>query len=324
MIIKPKLVILEYGVADGTSNPFNYDPYPSYPELEKRPLTDQEYFTNTVVTKLGKTIDAPMSITSCRHMSEIVGTIQKYKRFPFEIVSLPYMYADKYIEDNKDSIFVVSASVGGFFNDGWLEKYKDIFYMGISAGNQGAEGEGLGASKPYWTAIGAVNPQLQPSEYSSWGKGFVQFAGITDEDIIYSYLGMTYSKLLRGTSFACPQHNTEIMNLMMAYYEKTGSKPSLKWVLETRNKNVRDLFTEGKDLRTGFGLFSWSKDIKIPDEIVLKAGRKEVLVNGVTMIAPVAPVNINGTTMIPLRLVAENLGCVVNWNPVTQEVTLIK
>lgn len=320
----PKYVILEYGTADGTLNPFNYDPYASYPQLEKRPLTDQEYFSDTVTTRLGVLIPTPMSIVSCRHMSEIVGTIKKYRQFDFEIVSLPYMYAEEYLEANKADIFVLSGSVGGFLNDGFLEKYKDDFYMVASAGNEGAAGEGLSASKPYWTVVGAVDPNLQPSEYSSWGKGLVQFVGITDENIRYSYLGQEFTKFLRGTSFAGPQHGTEIMNLMMAYFDKTGSKPAIKTVLKIRDENIKDVFTPGKDLRTGYGIFQYSDKAPIPDQIVLKAGRKSARVNGVDVPLDVAPINISGRTLVPLRFIAETLGVVVEYNPTTQEITLIK
>lgn len=319
-----KYVILEYGVADGTLNPFNYDPYMSYPSIEKRPLTDTEYFSGRIVNKLGVTIDMPMSIQSCRHVSETVGVIKKYRQFDFEIVSLPYKFAEPYLEANKADIFVLSGSVGGFLNDGFLEKYKDDFYMVASAGNDGPAGEGLSASKPYWTVVGAVDPNLQPSEYSSWGKGLVQFVGITDENITYSYLGQEFTRFLIGTSFAGPQHATEIMNLMMAYSLKIGHKPSIKEVMRIRDLNVKDVFTPGKDLRTGFGLFQYTNKIKLPDEVVLKIGSKVAAINGVAVSMDVAPTIVNGTTMVPVRFISESLGLSVGWRPFTKEVVITK
>ncbi|MBC7195211.1 MAG: copper amine oxidase N-terminal domain-containing protein [Caldisericia bacterium] len=37
----------------------------------------------------------------------------------------------------------------------------------------------------------------------------------------------------------------------------------------------------------------------------------------------VVPLIINGRTMLPVRFVAENLGCEVNWNPLNQVITII-
>lgn len=322
--MRPKYVILEFGVADGTTNPYGYDPYLSYTKLEKRPLTDNEYYTNTVTTKDGTSIECPSSIQSSRHMCEIVGVINAYKQFDFEIVSLPYKDAERYLAENKDDVFVLSASIGGFFNEEWIAKYKDTFYMVISAGNEGASGETIGATKPYWTAIGAVDKNLQPCDYSSWGKGFVQFVGLSDENIRYTYMGQEYTKFLRGTSFAGPQHATEIMNLMMAYYKKTGRKPSVSTVLKLRDNHVKDVFTPGKDLRTGYGIFQYYDGLPLPDEIIIKAGRNIAKVNGVDTLLDVAPININGRIMVPIRFIAETLGVEVVWDASTQEVTLIK
>ena len=242
-----KLVILEYGVAEGTTNPFGYDPWKSY-NTERKPLSDAEYYNG----------DTPISLVSCRHMAGIVGVINKYKKTDFEIVSLQYMYAEDYIRDNKDDIFVLTASVGGFLNDSWLEQYKNDFYMCIASGNEGSEGEGLGASKPFWTAIGGVDVNMNPVSYSSYGKGFVKYAGITGEMIRHQYFGERL-EILHGTSFACPQHATQVMNMMVDFKLKYGRKPRIEEVLLSLKQYVKDIYQSGIDLKTGLGYYEYRK-----------------------------------------------------------------
>ena len=48
-----------------------------------------------------------------------------------------------------------------------------------------------------------------------------------------------------------------------------------------------------------------------------------ILVDGVPLDAPNAYINENGSTMVPLRAVAEALGCQVGWDPETQTVTIL-
>jgi hypothetical protein len=46
-------------------------------------------------------------------------------------------------------------------------------------------------------------------------------------------------------------------------------------------------------------------------------------VNGSSKTMSAAPAIMGGRTMIPLRFVAENLGCLVGWNQSTRSVTLV-
>jgi hypothetical protein len=56
--------------------------------------------------------------------------------------------------------------------------------------------------------------------------------------------------------------------------------------------------------------------------IELWIGNKNTRVNGVNKITDVAPQIIGGRTMLPLRFVTENFGCNVDWDGVTQKVTI--
>jgi hypothetical protein len=276
--MKPQLVIIEYGVCDDALNPTNYDPWAIF-KSPRVALSDNDYWYNNNI---------PMAIRSSRHVAEIVGVVRKYMVTDFDIVAIPFSLAEKYLKENRDKIFVVSASVGGFFDDNFMAQFKNDFYMCISAGNEGIEGEGLGATKPYWTAIGAVTQDMQPAEYSSWGKGLVQFVGIAGEEIEYKYFGDKKS-YIQGTSFACPQHATQIMNMMCAMYTKLNGlrKPTIKEVLKTRDTYCTDVFEVGKDLRTGFGYYGYKEGELIMSKVVkMTVGVKEYTVDGVVSVTP--------------------------------------
>jgi len=57
--------------------------------------------------------------------------------------------------------------------------------------------------------------------------------------------------------------------------------------------------------------------------IVLKINNQEVMINNNTGTIDVAPKIINSRTMVPIRFVAQNLGCIVNWDGTTQSVNIV-
>ena len=58
-------------------------------------------------------------------------------------------------------------------------------------------------------------------------------------------------------------------------------------------------------------------------ELVLWLNSYEILVNGVPMEIDVAPQTINDRTMLPIRYVAENIGCRIGWIGSTQEIVVL-
>ena len=56
----------------------------------------------------------------------------------------------------------------------------------------------------------------------------------------------------------------------------------------------------------------------------LKIDSKDYKIGSETAENDVAPVIKNGRTMLPARLVAETLGCTVEWNPEKSEIKIIK
>jgi hypothetical protein len=51
-------------------------------------------------------------------------------------------------------------------------------------------------------------------------------------------------------------------------------------------------------------------------------GSRQARVDGVNIALDVAAIIVNSRTLLPLRFVAENLGCVVTWDPVGRTVTI--
>ena len=59
------------------------------------------------------------------------------------------------------------------------------------------------------------------------------------------------------------------------------------------------------------------------NSITMWLEKTEILVNGVSTEIDVAPQTINDRTMLPIRFVAENVGCIVGWIEHTQEVVIV-
>ena len=56
--------------------------------------------------------------------------------------------------------------------------------------------------------------------------------------------------------------------------------------------------------------------------IHLTLENKKAIVNEDTILLSMAPISINGTTMVPLRFISENLDCKVNWDAKNQHITI--
>ncbi|HEY4391640.1 MAG TPA: copper amine oxidase N-terminal domain-containing protein, partial [Paenibacillus sp.] len=54
----------------------------------------------------------------------------------------------------------------------------------------------------------------------------------------------------------------------------------------------------------------------------LTVGKKEFFINGSKKQADVSPIIVNGRTLVPLRLVSEQLGIMVKWDNKTKSITL--
>lgn len=58
--------------------------------------------------------------------------------------------------------------------------------------------------------------------------------------------------------------------------------------------------------------------------VTVFAATVKIRINGQEVKSPVAPVEINGTTLVPIRVISENMGAKVKYDPDTQEVLIMK
>ena len=224
-----KYVILEYGVAEGTSDP------------------------------TGEVVDSAIEIKSSKHMTKINKVLERYLDTPVEIISLPYKHAERWLAANWQDVFVLSASVGDFMNSGFLRQYKDKFYMCCSSGNEGANGVGGLSKKGYFQSIGAVKSNMRLADYSSWEADYVDYVGIADE----WYEGSQ----LRGTSFACPQHGAEVMDMQVDFFMREGRRMTVKEILANLKHYAIDLGLKGKDSQHGYGYFEYKGEYLMENNI---------------------------------------------------------
>jgi len=227
-----KYVILEYGVAEGTSNP------------------------------TGEVVDSNIEKISKDHMDKMVKVLRKWLDTRIEIVSLPYKHAESWLRDNWQDVLVMSASVGDLFNSGFLRQYKGKIYQCCSSSNEGPGTIGGLAEKGYFNAIGAVDADMNLLDYSSYKDDHVDYVGIADE----YYDGV----MLRGTTFSNKQHGANVANMQLDYYLKEKRRMTIEEVEYNLRHYVVYLGNDGgvKDKETGYGYFEYKGEyMTIPKDL---------------------------------------------------------
>jgi len=58
-------------------------------------------------------------------------------------------------------------------------------------------------------------------------------------------------------------------------------------------------------------------------EVVMWLDKKDLMINGVSAEMDVAPIELNGRTMVPVRFAAESSGCTVEWLNATQQIVVV-
>jgi hypothetical protein len=110
---------------------------------------------------------------------------------------------------------------------------------------------------------------------------------------------------------------------MLEYWKEIGLKYDYKKVRDYVIKHAQDVLTVGHDSQTGYGLIK----VDFMNTIRLEIGGK-AYVNGIENPIDVPAQIINGRTLVPVRFIAENLGCDVSFktdaNKKVTEVTIIQ
>jgi len=191
-------------------------------------------------------------------------------------------------------------------------KLSEQAVMITSAGNDGAKGEGTSARQEWWIAVGSVDIEEEPRDYSSWGFDKVLTVAIDGQS--------TSRGICKGTSCAAPVIFAEVLKYMINFQKEFNFIPTYKTVREFIKFNSSDIFEKGIDQRTGYGLFVSPKkyefeSYKIDDSYSTYLFQNEHEVEGLTL-----P---KYTTLCEPREVLERNGSTVNWNKETG-ITVVK
>lgn len=211
--------------------------------------------------------------------------------------------------------------------------YKQLYnkgcFMCLSAGNKNEEIEKL-AEGDIWKAIGACrynngNPKVEKDYAQGKEMDFVSF---------HRLIAMWDNSKNKdvGTSFSAPIFAGMVALVQCFFKENIGRKLNHEELIEFIKENCIDLETEGRDNKTGYGLFILPdpKTIKIEKylgdtrKIILKINNNKGFVDGKEITLDTEPIIYKDRTLVPIRFIAETFGCKVNWIEDTQEVIIEK
>ena len=193
------------------------------------------------------------------------------------------------------------------------ELYERGVFMTCSVGNSGSEHFNKLAKYDEWVSVGACqlydDGDVIPEHYSSECEK-LDFCSVTNWDTERGYFN--------GTSCSAPVLQGMAM-LVKCYYRLRGKELTNQELYNYIRRHCVDIFKEWFDSKTGHGLFILPKEIE-EMEIELKIGQKNAIVDGKTVELDVAPKIENGRTLVPIRFIAEALGCDVDWDSLTRTV----
>ena len=240
----------------------------------------------------------------------------KYNRKEIEYEWVDYKGKRYSIEEfiKTFGIRVITKSVAGgeekggicskFWND-LKTRYNLVFFN--AAGNNGVDG--ISSCFPVDVAIMVgwaylYNGKPKRAYQSSIGEelDFMQFAGCWN-----------------GTSFASPYLAGMAALLCEKYPSITQDE-----VYDYFRRHAEDLEDAGRDDNTGYGLAKMGDVNEMTREIKIKIGEASMSVDGrkVELDQPAIIDRSTGRMLVPLRAIAEALGCVVSWDNASRTVTI--
>ena len=226
-----------------------------------------------------------------------------------------------FCKENPNKIQLINCSyTGGSLTD---PKGVPAVFVGGSGndGDKSDDGVSYPARRKFFIAVGAYEEGKDDvAVYSNGGKE-LDCLGFTDIYVPNNKGGLT---MFRGTSASAPF----VSGLLALWMSKEGPK-SREETMEFIRQNCVDVFEEGFDNRSGFGL------LRLPDlteeekggekmKIEMTIGSKTATVDGKKETLLRAPDIVNGTTLVPVRFIAEHLGCTVNYYADTGKIEIIK
>lgn len=242
-----------------------------------------------------------------------------------KIVLLPFMNdADRmktlmWLKANKPDIINMSLALASA-DWCWSELMSIGSLVVAAAGNHGEDTADLSKPACYdWTiGVGGIyeNGMLYGDNDNGDSMDCVAYTGVYARNSKGRVLPFT------GTSCAAPW----LAGMLAAYY--SGREvPPVSVVRELIRANCEDIAEAGKDRRSGYGFFVMPdayQEVEVPEqevteseddavEIVLRIGSHAAWVNGECVALDCAPFASQGRTFVPLRAVAELMGCNVDY-----------
>jgi len=220
-------------------------------------------------------------------------------------------------------ITIVSMSLAGRGEQPLEYLLKGKAFLVCGVGNSGDAGESWSAQQEFWCGVGAVGLTNIPKPYSSFGEGAV---------MTVAQLPELDGKTMQGTSFTCPVVVGLLAQWYIWYKNEIGCYPSIGETNDFIKLNSHDIFEDGKDLKTGWGLLRLPKKFEATEIIVTEGYRmarkikhvegEEDVISDVDLL--ISPRIIEGRTMVGSRGLTESLGITVYWNDVNHTSSYIK
>lgn len=239
------------------------------------------------------------------HSEKVIKIIKEFvPNAEIILVSNNYKGVKTLIEEKPALVNMSMGTTGSYSLEKELSKYS---FLITSAGNNGAEGEKQSASKDFWCAVGAIDKGMKPKYYSSYGYDKVKTVAVP--------------RYGEGTSFSAPVVTGLIAQWYCWYHSNTGYYPSTSETNEFIKRNSHDIWDEGKDPRTGYGLLRLPHKFEAR-KVTLTLGKEvakvEEFQEGKEVISYTQKLYIpselkNDRTLVGSRDIAEMFGLNVEW-----------
>ncbi len=290
-------------------------------------------------------ISSGKSATHATNCAQVVHAVAPEAK----IIMLPALNADRYkslewIKANSPDIISISLKMGTDMK--YVEELKKLnIPIVAAAGNNGPGRDDCAIPARYdWTiCVGGFSEGTNDIYLENT-------SGKSMDCVAYTYINVEskpgYSVPFSGTSAATPW----LAGMLACYYTKTDKRSNLKipdvyTLRKFISQNCKDVRDPGKDIDSGYGLFILPDVNTIIKEemdminksefvnnqpnkededmtITMNIGSNIANIDGKAVKMDTAPLVQNGRTLVPLRFIAETLGCTVNYN--SGKITIIK